>query len=87
MARLIRLARAFLKARARLGVVPGTPEAIALARTIRELGEVDALPLAGDEEILLPPAVWLWAHDVASTHLAVVYGFDEHTVTIATLKR
>jgi hypothetical protein len=87
VARVIRLARAFLKARERLGVVPGTPEGKALARAVRKLGDTDTLPLTGDEEFLLPPSVWLWSHPVESTHLALVYGFDDQTVTVATLRR
>lgn len=85
--RLVRVAPAFFRARERLGVVAGSPEAKALARLTNELAAAPSLPRRGDVELLLPPSLWCWEVRLPAFGLRLVYAFDAVSVTLVTLRR
>jgi hypothetical protein len=85
--RTLRVTRSFLRARERLQIIAGSPEAKALAAELRALCESTALPQAGEERLLLPPSDWVWRRRVAGHGLWVVYAFDEAFVIARTLQR
>lgn len=55
MTRVIQLGDRFRTAAERLGIVPGSERARAVARVIAVLGEADDLPSPGDARALIPP--------------------------------
>jgi hypothetical protein len=87
MGRVIELRRNFLKRRSEFGILPGSPEARALVRCLRELESAEDLPLSGDTEANLPPSAWVHQRAVPGTVLLVVYDFSDQIVTIITLRR
>ena len=72
MPRIPRLTERFHRSRRRLGVEPGTPDGVAVARVIRSLALASTLPGLGDTRALLPPTreafvrrapgrnLWVW---------------------------
>jgi hypothetical protein len=54
LARIPRLIGSYTATLAWLGIRPGTPDARAIAATVRELAEASELPLPGDVEAILP---------------------------------
>jgi hypothetical protein len=54
LARIPRVIGSYTATLAWLGINPGTPEARAVAATVRELSEARELPLPGDAEALVP---------------------------------
>jgi hypothetical protein len=64
LARIPRVIGSYTATLAWRGIHPGTPEARALAATVRELSEASELPLPGDAEAVVP----LEAADVVERH-------------------
>jgi hypothetical protein len=54
LARIPRLIGSYTATLAWLGINPGTPDARAIAATVRELAEATDLPLPGDVEAVVP---------------------------------
>jgi hypothetical protein len=87
LARRIVIGPQFEPSRERLGVIAGTVEAKAIARSINVLAETDGLPFSGDEQFLLPPSFWAWIHPIPRTQLAMIYSFDDELLIVRSLRR
>lgn len=53
---------------------------------MRTIATSNELPISGDQQLLLPPVVWVWSHLVRGTSFALVYDFDDALVTFRTLR-
>jgi hypothetical protein len=84
--RVLRLSTAFLRAYRRLGVVPGTPAARAIAATIRELDGDVRLPAESDVEFMMPPSLTGYLRQVRRTGFDLAYAVSETEVVVLTLR-
>lgn len=82
---IVRLTASYLRAIRRHGVVAGTPQAQAIAGVIRALQAAEALPLPGDDRVLIPPAMEAWVRQVPFTAFKLVYVVTATDVALFTL--
>ena len=73
MTRVIQLGDRFRTAAERLGIVPGSERARAVARVIAVLGEADDLPSPGDARALIPPTSEAFVRRVPGRNLWIWY--------------
>jgi len=86
LARLTKFGPLFLRKRISFGILEGSLDARAIAQALRTL-ESSALPIKGDVEALIPPALWGWEHRPMNGRFAIVYAFDDTFVFAITLRR
>jgi hypothetical protein len=82
LARIARLSDRFLRARARLGISPGSERGRAVARTIRTLLDADELPGHGDVVAAIPPTGMALVRRVPNRNLWIWYRVEGSTVVL-----